>query len=281
MSPTARATLLGPRELLLMGGVLLVFAPALVALAAAWSSQEYLSHGYLVPLVSAGLAWNARDRLRETPAGRAPWALPLLALSLAAYALAALAGSVTLQGLALVGAVVAAVAWTQGPARLRILAFPLGFLLFMVPPPSGWITPLIVRLQLFVSEVGIAVLHAFGLPIFREGNVMTLASGEQLFVAEACSGITSIITLLPLGALLAALGLSRLPTRLLLVAAVPVLAMAGNLVRVVGTVVVSHGAGTDAATSGLPHTLLGLSTYAVACGLLLALAAGLRRLEAA
>jgi hypothetical protein len=56
--------------------------------------------------------------------------------------------------------------------------------------------------------------------------------------------------------------------------------MAGNLVRVVATVLAALRFGADVATEGPPHELLGLLTYAVAVGLLLLLGAGLWRLEA-
>lgn len=268
------------REILLAGAALVVFAPALGALAEVWSREPHLGHGFLVPAVAGALAWRERARLRATPRRREPRALPALAAALLLHALATLAGSVTLQGLTLVATLAAGVAWSGGLARLRVLAFPLAYLLFMVPPPASWITPLIVRLQGDVSAAAVAVAHAFGLPVLREGNVLVLAGGDRLFVEEACSGITSIVTLLPLGVLLAALGLRRRPARVLLVAAVAPLAMLGNLVRVVATLHIADAVGAQTATTGALHALLGLSTYAVACGLLLGLAAALRRREA-
>ena len=56
--------------------------------------------------------------------------------------------------------------------------------------------------------------------------------------------------------------------------------MAGNLVRVLATVFASLRFGARVATQGPPHELLGLLTYAVAVGLMVALGAALRRSEA-
>lgn len=270
---------LSQREWGLAALLLVVFAPALAALAGVWSRVDYLSHGFLVPVVALWALLRERPRRARVPVRSDARGAFLLAGALAAYLAGLGSGSVTLQGLALVATVAGAVWFTRGPAFLAAVAFPVAYLLFMVPPPDGWITPLIVRLQLFVSTVSIALLQGLGVAVVRDGNVLTLADGSSLFVAEACSGVTSIITLTPLGVLLAYFGLRSAWLRAALVLAVVPLAMAGNLVRVVLTVLVTERFGLAVATEGPLHELLGLLTYVVACALLLAAAAGLRRLE--
>jgi exosortase len=270
-----------PQEWLLVGLLGAVFAPALAALAQVWASVDYQSHGFLVPVVALWAFYRERPRwarLEATPDRRG---LALLGLALVTYLLGLAAGVVTLQGVALVVAVAGLVLYSRGGRWLRALAFPVGFLIFMVPPPSSWIAPAIVRLQLWVSSASIAVLEAFAVPVTRDGNVLYLPGGESLFVAEACSGMTSIITLTPLAVLLAHFTLKRWVFRLILWAAVIPLAMAGNLARVVATVLASIEIGAEHATSGPPHEAAGLLTYLVACGLMLALAALLRQLERA
>jgi len=276
----ARVVPLAPREWLLAGLLLLAFAPAVAAMASVWRAVDYQSHGALVPFVSLWVALRERyawRRLAVEPDRRGVAALAGAAL---AYAAGAAVGSPTLQGAAFVAALAGAVLAARGRGWLRHLAFPLGYLLFIVPLPPSWLAPLVVRLQLFVSTAAVGLLHAAGVEVAREGNVILLPSGETLFVAEACSGVTSVVTLAPLGVLLAYLALRRFPARVLLVAAVVPLAMAGNLVRVVATVVASQHVGAAAASEGPPHELLGLLVYVVAVGLLIALAGALRRAEA-
>jgi exosortase len=101
--------------------------------------------------------------------------------------------------------------------------------------------------------------------VVREGNVIVLASGESLFVAEACSGLTSLVTLLPIAVLIA--WLAPLPglRRVALVALVLPVAMAANLLRVVATVLGSEAFGARAMTEEPAHSLLGLSVYVVGC----------------
>jgi exosortase len=202
-------------------------------------------------------------------------------LALVLYAVGSAGGLLGLQGLALVAAVAAAVLWLRGPAWLRILAFPTAYLLFMVPLPEPWIAPVIVKLRLFVTSAAVAVLHAAGMPVLREGNVLLLPGGESLFVADACSGVTSLITLLPLGVLVAYLTERQLWRRLVLVASVLPIAMLFNLLRVLGTVVAAQSVGAERATSGGIHEAAGLLTYAVGCGALIGVGALLRRIRPA
>ena len=91
-----------------------------------------------------------------------------------------------------------AVLFVAGFDALRILAFPIAFLLLMVPPPAIIFNQIAFPLQLLASRFGEATLQAFSIPVLREGNVITLAN-TTLEVAEACSGIRSLISLLTLG----------------------------------------------------------------------------------
>jgi len=272
-------TPLASREWALVALLAVAFAPGVLAMADVWTHVDYQSHGFLVPVVSVWLAMRQRYALRRLPVEPAGWGLAVLAAAFVAYFAGIIGGSVSLQGAALVAAIAGAVLFARGTAWLRRLALPIAFLLFMVPVPPGWITPLILQLQLFVSDVSLRILNALGILASREGNVLLLPSGESLFVAEACSGVTSIVTLAPLGVLLAVLTLRGPVARVLLVAAVVPLAMAGNLVRVLATVFAAMSVGAQSATDGPPHEMLGLLTYLVAVSLLLALSALLRRVE--
>ncbi len=169
------------------------------------------------------------------------------------------------EGLGVVLAVAGLLLYLRGAAWLRALSFAVAYLLFMVPLPEAILTPMIVRLQLFVSSVGVDLLQLAGVPVFRNGNVIELPGGASLFVAEACSGITSVVTLLPLGVFLAYFTQRTWPRRAVLVAAVVPLAMLGNLVRVVGTVLAARAYGVEAATADGVHEWAGVLTYVLGC----------------
>ncbi len=256
------------RDWILGGALAVALLPGLDLLSGVWSTLDYYSHGYLVPLFSL---WLAHGRRRRLPApGHHGVGLVALLLALALYAAGLLLQDPTTTGLGIVGAVASAVTLRLGVPGLRRLAFPLGFLLFMVPIPPSWLNPVIVGLQFVVSAAAVSLVQLAGIDVFRQGNRIELAGGGSLFVAEACSGITSLVTLLPLGCLLAYFTEKDLGRRLWIVAAVVPIAMFGNLVRVVGTVAAADVWGVDRATSGALHDSAGLLTFILACVLLLA-----------
>src|SRR6185369_13839126 len=125
--------------------------------------------------------------------------------------------------------------WSQ----LRVLAFPTAFLLLMIPLPSIVFNQIAFPLQLQASRFGELALQLFGIPVLREGNVIILAN-TSLEVAEACSGIRSLISLLTLAIVYGYFSDARVWARTVLtVAAVPV-AVVSNAARVAGTGVAAH-----------------------------------------
>ena len=256
---------LSPGEWLLVVGVAAAFAPAFIAMSRVWSSVDYASHGYLVPFVALWAATGKRRLLPTLERRRDNRGLAVLFLSFGLYLVGAATSWTALQGVAFVVAVAGAVLTLRGPAWLRALSFPIAYLLFMVPLPDAFITPVIVELQLAVSSAGVWLLRLFGLPILRVGNVIEMPGDVSLFVAEACSGITSVVTLLPLGVFLAYFTERTLARRLVICAAVVPIAMAGNLLRVIATVLAAREVGAEAATAGSGHELVGVLSYVLGC----------------
>jgi exosortase len=254
----------------------LAFVPALLALARVWRSVDYYSHGFLVPLVAGWIA-SREVALRGDAVARDRAGIAAVAGALVLHAAGIAVGDVLLEGLALVLAVAGVLVWRFGRARLRALALPLTLLLCAVPLPGEWLTPLIVRLQLVVSAAAVRVLGWMGSDVVREGNVLLLPGGQSLFVAEACSGITSIVTLVPLALVLGTLTLKGSRARALLVLAVIPVAVLCNLLRVIATVQAAQRLGVARATGSMLHDVAGLLTFLLACAALIGLGAWLGR----
>ena len=272
---TTRAAATRADERVLWIGLAVVFVPAVAVLVREWLRLEYYNHGFLVPLVAAVVA---QPRLRRLgPSRRRAGGLAGVAGALLVYGVGLVFGSATLDGLALVGALAAMVGYRWGGAGLRALAFPLAFLLFMVPLPEVWVNPVIVWLQTLASSLAVGVLQGFGVAVHRDGNVVHLAGGESLFVAEACSGITSLLSLIPVGVLLARFTETVTWRRCLIVAFVVPAALLGNAVRVIATVAAAEQVGAARATSGPLHESAGLLTSVFAVLLVIAFGAALRR----
>ena len=251
------------------------FLPAVGTMARVWERTENQSHGFLVPAVAGWIAWGTRDRWGRLARAVDARGAALLALALALYAMSLLAGSASGQGLALVAALTGAVWWREGRRRLRALAFPIAFLLFMVPIPPDWFTPFAVQLLLFVSWAAEGVLRVLGVEVLRQGNVIVLEGGASLMVAEACSGLTAILTLLPIAVLVAYLSPLSSTRRVVLVALALPIAMGANLLRVVFTALAAQVWDAVTVTADPWHSLAGLLIYAIACLGLLAAARGL------
>ena len=262
---------------MIVGVLALIWVPGFLALSSVWSTVEYASHGYLVPLVALWAATAHRERLAALPSAPLSGGLLLLAGLGMAYIAGLLFGQMTILGLLAVATVVATVLALRGPGWVRALQFPLGYLLFMVPLPISWVTPLIVKLQLLVSTLGVRILQGGGVAVYREGNVLTLPGDHSLFVAEACSGITSLITLIPIGVFIAYFTEVVPWRRAVLVLSVLPIALAGNLLRVILTVVLAIEVDVEFATEGPLHEWAGVATYVLGCLCLLGIGAFLRR----
>lgn len=164
-------------------------------LAAQWSVDEDVSHGFFVPPIAAYITWQRRQELFSTP-----WKPNILLGSLAVawgitqLVLGTLGAELFLQRTSLVVTIAGGVLLMGGWQILKIVAFPLAVLLFMIPLPKVVYGQLTLPLQLFASRVAEHALLFMEIPVLRDGNVIELAN-TKLSVVEACSGIRSLLSL--------------------------------------------------------------------------------------
>lgn len=249
---------------------LALYGSVLARLVRNWSSDPNYSHGFVVAPLALYFAWSRRAALSSAP--RRPSMVGLLVIvgSLVVMITGIRAAELFLTRVSMIGVLAGIVLFVLGPAALRVLAFPLAFLLLMIPLPAIIFNRITLPLQLFASQVGERVLDTAGVPVLREGNVVLLPY-TSLEVVEACSGIRSIMSLITLGIVFVQFtNLSR-PRRLLLVAATVPLAVLANGLRVAGTGLAAHYWGSEAA-EGVFHTMSGWSMFVVTFMALLGLA---------
>jgi len=250
--------------------------PGLLQLEFLWQHSEYLGHAYLIPLTAIYLAFLRREALaaalRSGRPGRFGVAAVFGAAALEAVAVVAQNGSIAGIGIPLlIGATAYAVA---GPRLLRAALVSLLFLLLMVPPPPFLQDRMLIGLKALVVSVSVGILQQLGFSIAASGNRIFVPQSE-LLVADACSGLTSLVTLAPL-AVVVAYFLSRGTWRraLVVLSAVPI-AILGNVARVIITVVLVSRFGVGYA-EGLLHDSFGLATFVLGTGLLIGVARSLR-----
>jgi len=171
-----------------------VFFPILRALVSQWMNDEDVSHGFFVPVIALFIAWQRREKILALHYEPAWWGLAIMAWGgLQAY-LGTLAAELYLQRTSFVISLVGLLLVMGGVALVRQLLFPLLLLPFMIPIPAVIYNQLTFPLQMFASQVAETVLGWFGIPVLRDGNILELAS-QKLSVAEACSGIRSLLSL--------------------------------------------------------------------------------------
>jgi exosortase len=235
--------------------------PAIRALSYLFGRIEFYAHGYLVPLVVAYLLFQSRAQiaasLRELrpPAYGAP-----LVLVAGVFETLAFVGDMGFAAGLGIPLVFAATAYAVGGARLlQPLALPLVFIALIVPPPRSLLYQILFRLKLLVTETAVAILHAWQVPVLAEGNRL-LVPGHTLFVADACSGLTSIVTMLPIACIAAYFLSHGFWRRAVVVASVLPLAIAANVARVVVIVLLVPRLGVQVAQGWL-HESFGIATY--------------------
>jgi exosortase len=258
------------------GLALALCVPAMVGLGQAFRRVEFYGHGFLVPLVAGYLAYGNRRAIRAALRPARPPALGwLVALAAASFESLALVGDVGFAAGLGIPIVFAAAAFAIGGTRLlRPLLLPLAFLALMVPPPRFVLYELLPRLKLAVTAVAVALLRSGGSTLLAEGNQIVLP-GHTLFVSDACSGLTSIVTMLPIACILAWFLSRGVWRRALVVASVVPLSMAANVARIMITVRLVSVIGPEAA-QGMLHESFGIATYALGTLALVAVAKVLR-----
>jgi exosortase len=234
-----------------------------------WSTNENYSHGFLIIPVAAYLTWERRPRLARVPAEPRLIGLVVILLGLGALGAGTLGVELFMTRISILPVLAGIVLFFAGWRHLRILAFPIAFLLLMIPLPAIVFNEIALPLQLIASRLGEGALRLVGIPVLREGNVIHLAN-TALQVAEACSGIRSLVSLLTLSIIYSYFAESGRVTRLVMIVATVPIAIATNGMRVaaIGVAAYSNGA---AAAEGVFHTVSGWMVFVLAFALLLLL----------
>ena len=250
--------------------------PAFRLLGVIWEQSEFLAHGYVIPAVSIWLAVSNRHAILEgIRAGSVPALGPPVVLAAALLVLIAVSGEVAMAAGAGVPVLLGATAYALGGLRLlRECALPLGFLFLMVPLPHLIEMRILIELKLVVTRIAVELLQLAGYSVASLGNRVLLPEHE-LFVADACSGFTSIVTMLPLSVVVAYFLSHGTWRRIAIVASVLPLAFVGNIARVFITAALV-ASGWVEFREGLLHDNLGLATFTLGTLALVGIAKGLR-----
>lgn len=259
----------GWQPIVLAGLMVWLYAPILARLARQWWTDPNFSHGFFVPAFSIYVLWQNRDKLRAVDPAPSSWGLLLVLFSLGTLILGVFGAELFLSRTSLILLLAGLVIFLYGWPMLRVTAFPLAFLVLMVPIPSIVLNQITFPLQIFASKVSATILPVLGVPVLREGNVINLPA-MPLEVADACSGIRSLLSLTCLAVMYGYLLEKRIGIRVLLaVASIPI-AVAANAFRIVGTGLLVQYWDPDKA-EGFFHAFSGWLIFVVSLLMLFAL----------
>jgi exosortase len=238
--PTAPAPVKGPVppqlwQITVLAGLLFwLYHSILTQLVGQWWSDPNFSHGFFVPLFSAFVIWQERSRLASLGLRPSWWGLGFVGFGLCVLIVGQMGAELFLSRLSMLIVLGGLIVLFLGWSFFRALLFPWAFLLLMIPIPAIVFNQITFPLQLLASKVASTTLPWMGVPVLREGNVIILPS-MALEVAEACSGIRSLMSLATLAVIYGYLMERKLVVRILLALASVPIAVAANSLRIVGT----------------------------------------------
>ena len=247
---------------LFAGAFGLLYRGILPKLAHDWATDDNYSHGFLVVPIVAYLAWQRRDALKASAADARAYGLAIVGASLFVLAAGVLGSELFLSRVSMIGVLAGAILFVGGWPLMKPLSFPIGLLLVTIPIPAIIFNQVAFPLQLLASRFGEGALGMAGVPVLREGNLLVLAD-ITLEVAEACSGMRSLMSLLTVGILIGYFGDRRGSVRILISVATVPIAILTNAIRVAGTGIAAHYIGARAA-EGFLHAFSGWLVFVVA-----------------
>lgn len=219
--------------------LILCYAPILYRMGVQWANDENMGHGFFVPIIAGYIAWQRRETLAAIPVRSNKWGLALVVWAAFQSLAATLGAELFTARVSFVIALFGTVLYLGGTRWVKALLFPLVLLLFMIPIPAIIYASLTLKLQTLASQLGEIMITWMGIPVLRAGNTLQLPS-QTLDVAEACSGIRSLLSLAFLSLVYAYFTDRRIWMRwALLIATVPI-AIAANGIRVAVTGLMSE-----------------------------------------
>ena len=244
-----------------------LYASILSRLAVQWWNDPNFSHGFFVPLFSLFVLWQERERLTKLSVEPSFWGLPILVLALTVLVVGVLGAELFLSRASFLLVLAGVVVFFLGWRFFRAVLFPWAFLILMIPLPALIFNQITFPLQLLASQAAATLLPMAGVPVLREGNVINLPA-MPLEVAQACSGIRSLLSLVTLAVIYGYVveGSRWMRVAILAVCAIPI-AVVANSARIIGTGLLVQYWDPDKA-EGFFHLFSGWLIFVVSLGLL-------------
>jgi len=242
-----------------------LYGPFALRMASQWWHDPNYTHGFFVPVFSLFLLWERRAKLATLRIDPAWSGLIILVFALMTLVVGTIKSGFFVYRVAVLLFVAGMVVFLAGWKHLAAISFPLAFLFLMIPSPT-LMEQITFPLQIIASKTASFLLMLAGVPAIREGNIILLPSA-QLEVAEACSGIRSLFSLLTLTIVYGHLAETKIGVRVLLACMAVPISVFANALRIAFTGLMVEGWGVERA-QGTIHALSGWLVFVASLGLI-------------
>jgi exosortase len=253
--------------LIVVAAIGMLYATNFEKLFSDWSVDENYSHGFFVPIAFFWMLWRQRHELESRKVSPCWWGILIVLMALLQLAAGTMGAENFVAHSSLLTLLCGITLFLFGIEMLRLVAFPIAWLLFMIPLPSIIFYSITFPLQLLASKLAVGILDLLRVPNVCEGNVIYLANFTA-GVVEACSGIRSLVSMLAFAVLMGyLLNMSVRSRWILAVSSVPI-ALGMNAARIAGTGIAGNYLGARWA-EGVFHTFSGWVLFLGSLGLML------------
>ncbi|MBP9853831.1 MAG: exosortase/archaeosortase family protein [Candidatus Omnitrophica bacterium] len=245
--------------------MIIAYFPTLIWMWDRWFTRDsYYSHGILIPFVSLFLIYQMKEELAKIKPKESPWGMRLIIAGVVIHLLASHPNIRVyfVSGFSIMLVIPGLILYLYGAEMLKKVAFPIAFLVFMIPLPLVVINKLSLQLKLFAAELATQLLNSIRIQAVREGSIIHMRHAEVI-VDDVCSGLRSLISLTALGAIFAFWLKDAMWKKLVLFFSTIPIAIITNMCRVVILSAISEIWGSQYAV-GWVHDTAGFMVFALA-----------------
>lgn len=235
-----------------------------------WYTDSDYSHGFLIPFISVYIIWTNREKITTIRTKPDNLGLLVLCTGLSLYILGVTGAEFFTMRFSMIPIILGIVYYLCGREMVKSILVPVGFLVFMIPIPEIVYNVIAFPLKLLAANIATNIIQIINIPVVRDGNVIHLKD-LTLEVADACSGIRSLMSMIALGVAYSYIFQKGVLKRVILVLTIVPITIITNVARVTGTGILSHYVG-PAAASGFFHEFAGIAVFLVAFALFLLVA---------
>ena len=240
----------------------ILYAPVFPSLWKDWNQDPNYGHGVFVPFLTAFLFWWKRNKIKEIKPNPYGPGLFVVSLGIMLYLIGIVGNELFTMRASMIVVFFGVLMSLLGLRGAKLLSFPVFYLLLMIPLPYIIYYAVASPMKLFATKWAVFFVDLLRISVHNEGNIIYL-SNTTLEVADACSGLRSLMSLFTFGLVFAYVAQQTFLYRSVLVTAIIPIAIISNIIRIIITAMLAYYKGPETA-HGFLHDTSGIVVYTVA-----------------